>query len=80
MYLDDKGEVIENLSLVGVRAAGVPGTVMGLWEAHQKFGKLKWSELLTPPSAMRRTASRLPRSSTSTATTPRPVQDRHQLQ
>ncbi|MDF0731565.1 gamma-glutamyltransferase [Pseudomonas entomophila] len=48
MYLDDKGEVIENLSLVGARAAGVPGTVMGLWEAHQKFGKLKWSELLTP--------------------------------
>ncbi|NBB05719.1 gamma-glutamyltransferase [Pseudomonas monteilii] len=48
MYLDDKGEVIENLSLVGVRAAGVPGTVMGLWEAHKKFGKLPWSELLTP--------------------------------
>ncbi|HDS0920369.1 TPA: gamma-glutamyltransferase [Pseudomonas putida] len=48
MYLDDKGEVIENISLVGVRAAGVPGTVMGLWEAHQKFGKLPWSELLTP--------------------------------
>ena len=48
MYLNDKGEVIENLSLVGVRAAGVPGTVMGLWEAHQKFGKLPWSELLTP--------------------------------
>ncbi|HKS12697.1 MAG TPA: gamma-glutamyltransferase [Pseudomonas sp.] len=48
MYLDDKGEIIENLSLVGVRAAGVPGTVMGMWEAHQKFGKLKWSELLTP--------------------------------
>ncbi|HEK1007660.1 TPA: gamma-glutamyltransferase [Pseudomonas putida] len=48
MYLDDKGEVVENLSLVGVRAAGVPGTVMGLWEAHQKFGKLPWSELLTP--------------------------------
>ncbi|MBI6924920.1 gamma-glutamyltransferase [Pseudomonas putida] len=48
MYLDDKGEVIENLSLVGARAAGVPGTVMGLWEAHRKFGKLPWSELLTP--------------------------------
>ncbi len=48
MYLDDKGEIIENLSLVGARAAGVPGTVMGQWEAHQKFGKLKWSELLTP--------------------------------
>ncbi|AMS14412.1 gamma-glutamyltranspeptidase/glutathione hydrolase [Pseudomonas chlororaphis] len=48
MYLDDKGEVIENLSLVGARAAGVPGTVMGLWEAHKKFGKLPWSELITP--------------------------------
>ena len=48
MYLDDKGEIIENLSLVGARAAGVPGTVMGLWEAHQKFGKLPWAELLTP--------------------------------
>jgi gamma-glutamyltranspeptidase/glutathione hydrolase len=48
MYLDGKGEVIENMSLVGARAVGVPGTVMGLWEAHQKFGKLPWSELLTP--------------------------------
>ena len=48
MYLDEKGEVVENLSLVGPRAAGVPGTVMGMWEAHQKFGKLPWSELLTP--------------------------------
>lgn len=48
MYLDEKGEVIENLSLVGAKAAGVPGTVMGLWEAHRRFGKLPWSELLTP--------------------------------
>ncbi|OLU20921.1 MULTISPECIES: gamma-glutamyltransferase [unclassified Pseudomonas] len=48
MYLDDKGEVIENLSLVGAKAAGVPGTVMGLWEAHKRFGKLPWSELITP--------------------------------
>lgn len=48
MFLDDKGEVIENLSLVGARAAGVPGTVLGLWDAHERFGKLPWSELLTP--------------------------------
>lgn len=48
MYLDEKGEVIENLSLVGAKSAGVPGTVMGLWEAHRRFGKLPWSELLTP--------------------------------
>ena len=30
------------------KAAGVPGTVMGLWEAHQKFGKLKWAEVIQP--------------------------------
>lgn len=48
MYLNEKGEVIENMSLVGARAVGVPGTVMGLWEAHKKFGKLPWAELLTP--------------------------------
>lgn len=54
MYLNDKGEVIENLSLVGARAAGVPGTVMGLWEAHRKFGKLPWSELVTPAVAYAR--------------------------
>ncbi|AGI22715.1 gamma-glutamyltransferase [Pseudomonas sp. ATCC 13867] len=55
MYLNDKGEVIENLSLVGTKAAGVPGTVMGLWEAHKRFGKLKWSELLTPAIGYART-------------------------
>ena len=48
MYLDENGEVIENLSLIGARAAGVPGTVMGLWEAHQRFGTLPWSELIAP--------------------------------
>lgn len=48
MYLDDKGEVIENITMVGAKAVGVPGTVMGLWEAHQRFGTKPWSELLTP--------------------------------
>ncbi|HSN52769.1 MAG TPA: gamma-glutamyltransferase [Woeseiaceae bacterium] len=48
MYLDEHGEVIENASLVGARAAGVPGTVAGLWEAHQRFGKLPWKDLVMP--------------------------------
>ncbi len=48
MYLNEKGEVIENLSLVGAKASGVPGTVLGLWEAHKRFGHLPWAELLTP--------------------------------
>ncbi len=51
MYLDEKGEVIANISLIGAKAAGVPGTVMGMWEAHKRFGSLPWSELLTPAVA-----------------------------
>jgi gamma-glutamyltranspeptidase/glutathione hydrolase len=48
MYLDASGEVIEKSSLVGIRAAGVPGTVAGLWEAHQKFGTKPWAALIAP--------------------------------
>jgi gamma-glutamyltranspeptidase/glutathione hydrolase len=48
MYLDDEGNVVPNLSLVGAKAAGVPGTVMGLWEAHKRFGKLPWRDVLVP--------------------------------
>jgi gamma-glutamyltranspeptidase/glutathione hydrolase len=32
----------------GPSAAGVPGTVAGLWEVHQRFGKMPWSELVAP--------------------------------
>ncbi|NBA93570.1 gamma-glutamyltransferase [Pseudomonas sp. R5(2019)] len=48
MYLNEKGEVTENLSVIGAKASGVPGTVMGLWEAHKRFGKLPWRDLVTP--------------------------------
>ncbi|WP_213880554.1 gamma-glutamyltransferase [Pseudomonas sp. dw_358] len=51
MYLDDKGEVIKNASLVGAKASGVPGTVLGMWEVHRRFGKLPWAELLAPAIA-----------------------------
>ena len=48
MYLDSLGKVIERASTLGYLAAGVPGTVAGLWEAHQKFGRLKWGRLIAP--------------------------------
>ena len=35
-------------SVDGPTASGVPGTVAGLWEMHQKFGKLPWSDLVEP--------------------------------
>ena len=47
MYLDSKGNVSED-SVVGWRAAGVPGTVRGLELAHQKYGHKPWAELLDP--------------------------------
>ena len=54
MYLDDKGEVIKNASVIGPRAAGVPGTVAGMWLAHQRYGTRPWRELLQPAIALAR--------------------------
>jgi len=48
MYLDAQGNAIPEASLVGSRAAGVPGTVAGLALAQQKYGKLSWREVLEP--------------------------------
>ncbi len=48
MYLDEKGEVIPDLSLKGHLASGVPGSVDGMVEAHKKFGTLPWQDLVQP--------------------------------
>ncbi len=47
MYLDDDGNVTDR-SVLGHLAAGVPGTVSGLWEAHQRFGALEWPAVVQP--------------------------------
>jgi gamma-glutamyltranspeptidase / glutathione hydrolase len=47
MYLDAQGNLTDR-SLVGHLAAGVPGSVAGMWEAHQRFGSLPWNELVQP--------------------------------
>ena len=51
MYLDANGNVIPGLSLNGTLATGVPGTVAGMWAAHQKFGRLTWKQVLAPAIA-----------------------------
>lgn len=48
MYLDEDGDVIDKASLIGGQAAGVPGTVAGFWEAHQRFGRLPWRDVVMP--------------------------------
>jgi gamma-glutamyltranspeptidase/glutathione hydrolase len=47
MYLNEDGSFnTRKLSTFGYLASGVPGTVAGLWEVHQKFGSLDWELLL----------------------------------
>ncbi len=48
MYLDAAGNPIVEKSLYGQLAAGVPGSVAGMVEAHQKYGRLKWADLVEP--------------------------------
>jgi gamma-glutamyltranspeptidase / glutathione hydrolase len=48
MFLDEQGMVVHGLSESSALASGVPGTVAGLWEAHQKFGSLPWKDLVQP--------------------------------
>ena len=48
MYLDEKGEVIKDLSLKGHLAVGVPGSVAGMAALHEKFGSKPWDALIRP--------------------------------
>ena len=48
MYLDAKGNVQPDASVVGYRAVGVPGSVAGLVYAEKKFGKLKLGQVMAP--------------------------------
>jgi gamma-glutamyltranspeptidase/glutathione hydrolase len=47
MFLDSLGNLTDR-SLVGHLASGVPGSVMGMWEAHRRYGTLRWAELVQP--------------------------------
>ena len=48
MYLDAQGNVIENASLIGYKAIGVPGSVAGLVYAEKKYGKLSLDKVVAP--------------------------------
>lgn len=46
VFLDEDGTVEPNKSLFSVFAAGVPGSVDGMWQLHKEYGKLPWKDLL----------------------------------
>jgi len=48
MFQDKEGKAISHLSINGILASGVPGLVAGLLEIHEKFGRLKRTEVLEP--------------------------------
>ncbi|MEZ4810839.1 MAG: gamma-glutamyltransferase [Allomuricauda sp.] len=52
MYLDSLGNVIPDMSTVGATAVGVPGTVAGVMEVHEKFGTLPLADILAPVIAL----------------------------
>ena len=47
MYLDSAKNMTDR-SVTGALAAGVPGSVAGLFEAHRRYGTKPWSELVRP--------------------------------
>ena len=48
MYLDAQGNVIPDLSVVGYKSIGVPGSVAGLVYVEKKYGKLSLEKVIAP--------------------------------
>ncbi len=48
MYLDDRGKYVEDRSNFGYLAVGVPGTTKGFELAMNKYGRLKWKDVIEP--------------------------------
>jgi gamma-glutamyltranspeptidase/glutathione hydrolase len=48
LFLNDKGELVADASGFGYRAVGVPGTVLGLETAREKYGRLSRAQVIAP--------------------------------
>lgn len=48
MFLDNSGSLVKGSNHEGLKSVGVPGTVAGLYLAHQKHGVLPWKDLVQP--------------------------------
>lgn len=54
MYLDENGKVIPGASVSGWRAVAVPGSVLGLDTALQRFGSMTRARVMAPAIALAR--------------------------
>ena len=52
LYLDENGEVIPGKSTLGATAVGVPGTIAGIVEVHDKMGSMDFKDILAPVIAL----------------------------
>jgi gamma-glutamyltranspeptidase/glutathione hydrolase len=57
LFLDDEGRRVPERSLQSGLAVGVPGSVAGLFEAHRRWGRLPWKELVLPAVRLARSGS-----------------------
>ncbi|MGB2129626.1 MAG: gamma-glutamyltransferase [Flavicella sp.] len=48
MFLNEDGSLDRGSNHIGLKSVGVPGTVAGLFMAHQKYGSLDWASLVQP--------------------------------
>ena len=48
MFLDSTSKLFKGINHNSLKTVGVPGTVAGLYMAHQKYGKLPWKEIVQP--------------------------------
>ena len=51
--MEIKSDLCRNITnlvkfLLGPLAVGVPGELKGYWDAHKRFGKLTWKEIVQP--------------------------------
>jgi gamma-glutamyltranspeptidase / glutathione hydrolase len=60
MYWDKQGNVVPDLSIVGYKAIGVPGSVAGMVTAEKKWGKLGLQKVMAPAIALARDGFPLP--------------------
>ncbi|MFI5172533.1 MAG: gamma-glutamyltransferase, partial [Chitinophagales bacterium] len=53
MFLDPKTKEVDREKIESSHlASGVPGSVDGMWMAHQKYGSMPWKELIAPAIAL----------------------------